>query len=131
MRLYTDRPDILTAGAWHWCPPGAVEVPYWSAFVSSVWDYWLEAGDVPAVGEVTRGAWTNGAPDPRFTGKTFCGGADAWLRGVPFGTPHLPLDPGGAPVCCGLVPSTGFCVLAENGDTVDSEQGPGCVEYEH
>lgn len=104
MRLYPDRPDVLTAGAWHFCAPGARVIPYMDAFVSQNWDYAIVPD--PVVGEVRgRRTWVSGKPVPGYQGMHFCGTGDAWLHGIPFADrPGLPIDAHGVPVCCKPLP---------------------------
>jgi len=104
MRLYPDRPDVLTAGSWHFCAPGAIPVPYCHAFTSSVWDY--DQTQVAQLGEQKpRGAWSRGNQLPQFQGRHFCGSIDAWRNGIPYADrPGLALDAQGVPLCCKPVP---------------------------
>jgi hypothetical protein len=101
MRLYPDRPDVLTLGRWYWCLPGAQTVPYKHAFASSQWDPKGYDLDVH-VGEVARvPGWVSGATDPRNVGRRFCGTAEAWLGGIPYADrPGLELGTDGLPICC-------------------------------
>lgn len=101
MRLYPDRPDILTAGRWYFCPDGAKDIPYNHRFASSVWD--PGGFDPPTdLGEVLpRGPWTNGVAPSWATGQHFCGARDVWERGLPYADrPGLLLDAQGRPQCC-------------------------------
>ncbi len=101
MRLYPDRPDVLTLGQWHFCPEGAQVVPYQHMFGSRSWDPNYEKGVGP-VGEVRRyGKFARGETPPQFDGKHLCGTPSAWLGGIPFADrPGLQLDPYGYPMCC-------------------------------
>lgn len=102
MRLFRDRPDVLVAGRWYWCPPGAVAVPFLHRFGSMHFDY--NDFDLPAdqVGEVeVIPGRTSGIPNARYTGQRWCGGEEVWTQGTLFaqqGTP--PTDPDGVPLCC-------------------------------
>jgi len=104
MRLYPDRPDVLVPGRWRRCRPGASAIPFLHSFGSQVWDYTRDF-DV-SLGEVRGlGAWVNGAGLPQFQGQHFCGGADAWLHGIPYADrPGLDLDDAGVPLCCKPAP---------------------------
>ncbi len=134
MRLFNDRPDVLTPGQWYFCPPGAKRVPFMDSFVSQNWDIDPLTLD-PRVGEVRgRGAWRRGDPPPRYTGQNTCGTAAQWLNGVPFAQRGLPpRDADGYPTCCVLAPPpvVDFCLLCENGQELFLEDGTGCIEYEH
>lgn len=101
MRLYPDRPDVLTLGRWYFCLPGARAVPYKHSFGSSLWDPKGYDFEVP-VGEVLRvPGWVSGATDARNVGRHFCGSASAWLEGIPYADrPGLELDAEGLPLCC-------------------------------
>lgn len=107
MRLYADRPDILTWGRWYRCPPGAIDAPA-SVFYSRRWDD-LPYGDAP-LGEVYQRyyQWTNGKADPRLTGQHYCG-STAWTQGILYADrPGLVLDATGVPLCCSaLAPAPG------------------------
>jgi len=104
MRLFPDRPEIETEGAWHWCPPGAKTVPYPSPFRASVWDWenlvWAE----DALGETERQGYSKGLRDSRLTGQEPCGPEEHWRRGTPYDERGLPTDETGEPVCCNLPP---------------------------
>jgi len=104
MRLYPDRPDIHVPGAWHFCAPGSVAIPYCHAFTSSIWDY--DQGQVAALGEQKpRGAWSRGNQLPQFQGRHFCGSEQAWRNGIQFAdAPGLDLDDAGVPLCCKPAP---------------------------
>ncbi len=101
MRLYPDRPDVLTPGRWYFCPPGALVVNRLIAAASSRWDFY-GAPAVTGVGEVTPvGEWVNGRCPPQFQGRHYCGTADAWLHGIPYADrPGLDLDGDNVPLCC-------------------------------
>jgi hypothetical protein len=105
MRLYSDRPDVLTDGAWHFCEPGAKLAPMPHIFGSQIWTPKNMAID-PAVGEVLgRGPWFNGKPDSRYVGEHSCGSADVWLNGIPYADrPGLELEADGTPTCCHAPP---------------------------
>lgn len=102
MRLYKDRPDILTPGRWRFCPPGAIVTPT-SVFFARRNDL-DDTGDY-ALGEVYQRnySWSNGKTQGRLTGLNYCGSSDVWLNGNLFGE-TLPLDQGGIPLCCKLGP---------------------------
>jgi len=104
MRLYRERPDILTPGRWHWSPPGAVMVPFPHAFASQYWDE--ETAHVnPSVGEVKGNlGGCNGFAEERYTGQNVCGSEFIWQHGslyAQLGTPEV--DDDGIPVCCQAV----------------------------
>jgi len=136
MALYRDRPDVLTDGAWHFCPPGAKPVPYLHAFGSSNWD--PDGRFDPPVGELGTGShpWSNGNRNPRLLGQNVCGTQEQWEKGSLFaskGTPPVAVD--GVPLCCvaGPLPATGdgdggecfqnwgFWQIAEGGAGEDGE----------
>jgi hypothetical protein len=103
MRLYPDRPDVLTWGRWHRCPPNAIVAPL-SVFFSRQW----EKEDEPDqdLGEVYRSSppWFSGRSDRRLTGLHYCG-TRAWLFGIPYAErPGLVLDTTGMPECCQALP---------------------------
>jgi hypothetical protein len=103
MRLYSDRPDILTWGRWYRCPPGALPAPP-SAFTSSQW-LKPEAGN-PPLGEIyqPRPPYSKLPADPRLTGLHYCG-TTAWTEGITYAErPGLPLDITGMPTCCQALP---------------------------
>jgi len=106
MALFSDRPDILTDGAWHFCEDDAILANMPHIFASSIWD---EAKNplFPSVGEVGGfHAWFNGAPVPRFVGQHFCGTPFVWNHGLPFADrPGLALEPDGTPTCCHAPPA--------------------------
>lgn len=101
MRLYSDRPDVLTTGRWYFSPEGAKVIPFQHKFGSSSW---LPNGrdDSVPLGEVgARGAWTNGICPPQFDGSHFCGERSAWQNGILYADrPGLAADPFGFPLCC-------------------------------
>ena len=99
MRLYSDRPDVLTWGHWRRCPPGAHMAP--PSWFFSRREY-LQFTDEIALGEVyrTRYPYTRGATDPRLTGQHYCG-TTAWTQGITYAErPGLALDITGMPTCC-------------------------------
>jgi hypothetical protein len=99
MRLYSDRPDILTWGAWHWSPPGAITVPPTVFFARR--NALQDEEDRP-LGEVYAASYpyTKGRPEPRLTGQHYCG-TSAWTEGIPYASrPGLALDASGVPLCC-------------------------------
>jgi hypothetical protein len=103
MRLFNDRPDVLTWGRWHRCPPGADVAPP-SVFFSRQWErsdeYDQELGEV----YTPRPAYYSGRSDPRLTGLHYCG-ASAWIVGIPYADrPGLVLDSTGMPTCCQAFP---------------------------
>ena len=104
MRLYSDRPDVLTWGQWHWCPADAIPAPP-SAFVSSIWDQ-TRAETYP-LGEVASShrKWKSGRGNARLDGQHYCGAA-AWLTGIPYAArPGLAVDASGIPLCCQALPA--------------------------
>lgn len=108
MALYRDRPDVLTEGRWHFCPPGAKPVPYLHLFGSSNYD--PDGRFDPQVGEVGTGShpWSNGSSNPRLLGQNTCGSAEQWMTGSVFisqGTPAVDAD--GVPLCCLALPIMG------------------------
>lgn len=102
MRLFRDRPDILTEGRWYWCPPGAIALPFLHAFGGHNWDYDGFDYTDTTIGEVDRiPGYANGIPNPRYTGQRWCGSQEVWARGALFaarGTPAADAD--GVPFCC-------------------------------
>jgi len=133
MRLFRDRPDVLTEGQWYFCPDGAVSVPFPHSFGSRVWDPDSYKDVDPPLGEVgPQGPLVDGIPNPRLTGAHFCGAPEVWRNGVPFGTPPLPVWPDGIPICCQTgPPGEDFCILTEAGADLELENGTGCIEVEH
>lgn len=125
MRLYSDRPDVLTPGRWYFSPEGAKVIPFQHKFGSSSW---LPNGrdDSVPLGEVgARGAWTNGRCPPQFDGTHFCGQQSAWQNGILYADrPGLPADPFGFPLCCKSA-SAGGGFLAFNGQVAE----PPAVNY--
>lgn len=106
MRLFQDRPDVLTWGQWHFCLPGAKPLPFFHRWASSVFDP-DDLRQNPDLGEVRpRGVWTAGRPDPRLLGQQWCGHPNVWLEGVPLAERGTPVVDGtGLPPCC--LPSEG------------------------
>jgi hypothetical protein len=105
MRLYNDRPEILTPGQWYFCKPGAKLIPYTHAFCSREWDDYRIKGDDPLIGEVgPRGPYTDGVAPDRLDGLHWCGDAEVWRIGVQFGADPLPRWPDGVPICCDTGP---------------------------
>jgi hypothetical protein len=108
MRLYRDRPDVTTPGRWHWCPPGAVEIPYFHLFGSFSQDPESVKPLTPPVGEVPRkNGRTRGEANPRYLGQNWCGSQDVWENGALYaqrGTPAV--DAEGIPICCTSGPPT-------------------------
>lgn len=104
MRVFRDNTHVLVPGAWHWCPPGAVVVPYSHPYRSTTWD--AEGIDYSGqLGEdLPRGEWTDGARDDRLDGQHWCGSGQAWEEGSLFAEGQLPVDPQGQPLCCNLRP---------------------------
>ena len=105
MRLYSDRPDILTPGRWYRCPPTAQPVG-WTAFFARRNE--LEDHVDAPVGEVYQRqyGYSKSPPNPRLTGTRYCGSAAAWTQGVTYATGTLPVAQNGLPVCCGVPPRT-------------------------
>lgn len=101
MRLYRDRPDVLTRGAWHWCPPDAKPIPYFHLFGSFINDtdprpFEPPLGEVP----IKRGP-VREQTSPRYLGQNWCGSEEVWTRGSLYsqrGTPTV--DEEGIPTCC-------------------------------
>ena len=118
MRLYRDRPDILTRGRWHWCPPGAKPIPYFHVFGSFNQDTYREILD-PPIGEVPRKMGrSRGNSSPRFTGQNWCGSEELWTKGSLYaqrGTPAV--DNEGIPVCCKSGPPTPGGIVANGAAT--------------
>ena len=113
MRLYKDRPDVLTLGSWHWCQPGARPLPFTHIFGSRNWLPNYDNVD-GLLGEVPgRVGYSKGSASTRLTGQTFCGGQELWQSGSLYsqrGTPATGLD--GIPLCCLVRPSSpviGLC----------------------
>lgn len=103
MRLYADRPDILTWGRWYRCPPGAIAAPA-SAFYSAQWNKGYPQ-DSP-LGEVyrERPPYSKRPADPRLTGRHYCG-TTAWTQGIAYADrPGLATDITGMPLCCQALP---------------------------
>lgn len=121
MRLFKDRPEVLTAGRWYWCPEGAIAIPYMDRFVSSKWDSDGIALDPNQLGEVEIiPGYTSGVPNARYTGQRFCGAQDVWENGAFFaqqGTPAT--DEDGVPFCCQEAPTVGGLAIEGQGGFVD------------
>lgn len=103
MRLYSDRPDLLTPGRWYRCPPGAQSVG-WTAFFARRNEL-QDTVDAP-LGEVyqSRYAYSSAPPNPRLNGLHTCGGP-ALTEGIPYADrPGLVLDVTGMPQCCQAAP---------------------------
>ena len=117
MRLYPDRPDVLTTGRWYWCPEGAEELPFPHAFGSMLFDppEFKLADD--QVGEVEWIEKVRGDGNPRYRGRHHCGAAELYSQGSPFalrGT--LPTDGEGVPLCCDAVPVVGGLAIGGTGE---------------
>lgn len=116
MRLYRDRPDVLTEGRWRWCPEGAEALPFPHAFSPRIYD--IAGFHLPddAVGEVEWIGKCRGDDDPRYTGRHHCGTADQFLNGSLFAERgSLPVDAEGVPLCCGVAPPVGGLGLGGEG----------------
>ena len=99
MRLYSDRPDILTWGRWRRCPPGAIQAPPSWFFARR---NFLQFKDYMPLGEVyqEKYGYTKGRGSKRYTGKHYCG-TTAWTQGIKYADrPGLVLDTTGVPLCC-------------------------------
>jgi hypothetical protein len=99
MRLFSDRPDVLTWGRWRWSPPGAITGPPTVFFARR--NQLQDEEDRP-LGEVyaIQYAYTKGHADPRLTGLHYCG-SQAWTQGILYADrPGLELDATGIPLCC-------------------------------
>jgi len=100
MAIYRDRPDVLVSGRWHFCPDGALPVPFTHTFASR---NWIDRSDRQLVGmgeADLRGAYSRGESDPLFTGQRVCGSAFVWRNGALFRQRgNLPVVDG-IPVCC-------------------------------
>lgn len=118
MRLFADRPDVLVAGRWYWCPPGAVAVPYLHRFASKHFDYDGFRLDDNSVGEVSViPGYTDGIGNARYTGQHWCGSESAWTQGVLFAQAGTPAsDEDGVPFCCNAGQERG-------GDQVEGSAG--------
>jgi hypothetical protein len=105
MRLYRDRPDILTRGRWHFCQPGAKVIPYFHAFGSFVWD-WQRPYLSPPLGEIPPSqGYSKGNRNKRLTGNHFCGDQSAWEQGILYADrTKLAVDSQGVPLCCAPLP---------------------------
>lgn len=104
MRPYTDRPDIIVAGRWKWCPADAQVVPYEHAFGSHIWDCWGTNVD-GVIGEQAAESYPYnlGASPVRAEGKRTCGTAADWAATAPYDAERVgdgALDPDGLPACC-------------------------------
>jgi hypothetical protein len=100
MRLYPDRPDVLTYGRWRRCPPGAIDTPT-SVFFARRNDL-DDTADRP-LGEVYQRSYrySRGESDPRLNGQHYCGSPSVWLSGILYDSrPGLVLDASGVPLCC-------------------------------
>lgn len=121
MRLYRDRPDVLTAGRWYWCPEGAKAIPFMDRFVSMKWDSDGIALDPNQLGEVeVIPGYTSGVANARLTGQRFCGARDIWENGALYaqrGTPATDVD--GVPFCCQEGGALGGLAIEGQGGFVD------------
>jgi len=118
MRLYLDRPEILVPGRWHFCPPGAVPVPFFHLYGSANWD--PDERRDPLIGEVGSlpRTWSNGSADERLIGQNVCGNARVWEVGSFYEEREsLLVNEQGLPLCCRLapIPDVG---LAAGGDAI-------------
>lgn len=103
MRLWADRPDILTPVRWYRAAKGAKQLPFPTAFGSRIWD---RKDDPPAgVGEVTDSPlqWQGGRDVLGYKGQgPPCGAAAAWLGLTVLGVnPAFDTDGRGGSTCCG------------------------------
>jgi hypothetical protein len=106
MRLYYDSPIEVT-GQWYFCPPGAVPLPFPTAFVSSNWDDFRPAGTpvgearkvyVSQPGRRVNAFWTPGK-SPILYGEP-CGSPQSFADGDSVNGPFLPVGADGVPLCC-------------------------------
>lgn len=127
MRLFKDRPDVLTPGRWLWCPPGAKLIPYYHVFGTNYQESTQHKID-PPVGEVpVRLGWSDGKASPRYTGQHWCGNEDVWTHGALYsqrGTPSVDAD--GVPPCCNpLEADAGGLVIEGQSDFAMGGDTPG------
>jgi hypothetical protein len=111
MRLYSDRPDILTPGRWYRCADTAQPVG-WTVFFARRND--LEDRYDPPLGEVYQPhyQYSKVPANPRLTGTTSCGSSSAWTAGILFGSNALGVGQNGIPLCCGIQPQTTLLLRA-------------------
>lgn len=121
MRLFRDRPDVLTEGRWYWCSEDAIPIPFMSKFVSSKWDSDGIATDPMQLGEVEIiPGYTSGVANARYTGQRFCGAQEVWENGALFAQQGTPLtDEDGVPLCCQEVNAVGGLAIEGQGIFVD------------
>jgi len=104
MVLFPGQPPVR--GKWHWCPPGAIEIPFPHAFGSRFDDSIQHSDPHPIVGEQAGDyRWYNGAANPRYTGQGYCGPVSSWQNGDDIAAQgSLIADAEGVPVCCPTLP---------------------------
>lgn len=104
MRPFRDRPDIKVLGRWYWCPEGARPLPFWHTFGSQYGDTFREEFLEYLVGEQVGWHGPNHhQPNPRYTGKHFCGTVQDWQEGALYGQ-TVQRDWEGVPLCCNTTP---------------------------
>lgn len=129
VRPYRDRPDVEVQGQWHFCPPGALDLPFIHTFGASVNDFKPYTVE-PILGEIPQlhPHRVRDVPIPRATGKRACGTAEDWMGGCPFTPPatrtYLGLNVGGH-----LLLNQGGGLLLNQGTGPDpwSDVPPCCV----
>lgn len=105
MRLFNDDP-VGIPGRWRWCPPDAVDLPYFHAFGSQFDESDQARLTTPPIGEQAGfPAFTDGGGNPRYTGQGWCGPQSVWENGDSISNQgSLVLDAEGVPVCCPTTP---------------------------
>lgn len=101
MRLYKDRPDVLTPGRWVWVDEDAGPMPFATLYASRIWDPDPLQPDQP-IGEVRDTMrWVNGSSTP-LPRRGWCGTKQQWQEGSNYADAGLlPLGQQDIPLCCG------------------------------
>lgn len=104
MRPFRDRPDVKVLGRWYWCAEGALPLPFWHAFGTQYQDTFREEFLEYVIGEQVGWHGPNyHQPNPRYTGKHFCGTMQDWQEGALYGQ-VVQRDWEGVPLCCITTP---------------------------
>ena len=99
--------STLTQIRWFVAPPGARAIPFPTYYGSGIWrDIWMLP--TPVGSEVDPAAWDRGLNSDGYRGRSFCGGARAWIEGGVHGVdPAFATDNNGRSPCCGVRPQLG------------------------